>query len=103
MCVPYNIILQSIGRIDLFILSFSLVAIEAIYLCIKLASVAATVACLAEPLVRAEWALIVKHSMFTAFMVSIVLLSPTLPILIFVITISRSFTPFCYLSLLNFY
>ena len=74
--IPY-IILQSIGRIDLFILSFSLVAIEAIYLCIKLASVAATVACLAEPLVRAEWARIVKHSMFTAFMVSVVLLSPT--------------------------
>lgn len=74
--IPY-IILQSTGGIYLVMLNSSQGVYRPLLLIIMLACVTAAAARLAEPLVRAEWARIVKHSMFTAFMVSVVLLSPT--------------------------
>ncbi len=73
--IPY-IILQSTGGIYLVMLNSSQGVYRPLLLIIMLACVTAAAARLAEP-PRAEWARIVKHSMFTAFMVSVVLLSPT--------------------------
>lgn len=73
--IPY-IILQSTGGIYLVMLNSSQGVYRPLLLIIMLACVTAAAARLAEP-PRAEWARIVKHSMFSAFMVSVVLLSPT--------------------------
>lgn len=73
--IPY-IILQSTGGIYLVMLNSSQGVYRPLLLIIMLACVTAAAARLAEP-PRAEWAYIVRHNMFSAFMVSVVLLSPT--------------------------
>ena len=73
--IPY-IILQSTGGIYFVMLNSSQGVYRPLLLIIMLACVTAAAARLAEP-PRAEWAHIVRHNMFSAFMVSVVLLSPT--------------------------